>query len=270
MPLGLDLSESDAKIARARVHLETLQREIPVAIAKRKPFTARLSEIDPNSGWCLVFFTSNSAPEHDLGVIVGDLVHNLRCALDYIIAKLVGASGATLEKKHQFPISTSLNHYTKWVGTAALPVAGGPLGGIKYGLQEIFALQPFHRKPSPEDDRLVFVQRFSNADKHRIISEVIPLLQPGSAIVEHDGIVLEQSQSPNLPNLKPNIEYEIARMRFAKPYPTKVSLEGNVSVEIFFGTPAIGHHVKGEAIDVLILQEMCEHVAMIAYRFKKL
>ena len=143
MPLGLDLSASDAKVTRARVHLETLQREIPAAIARRKPYTPRLSEIDPDSGWCTLFLTSNNAPEYGLGVIVGELVHNLRCALDYIIPELVSASGATLGTKHQFPIFTCLNLYNKNVGTAALPNAKGHLRRIKYGLQEIFDLQPF-------------------------------------------------------------------------------------------------------------------------------
>jgi hypothetical protein len=199
MPLGLDLSASDAKVARARVHLETLRREIPIAIAQRNPYTARFSEIDPNSGWCSVFFTSNSAPEHGLGVIVGDLVHNLRCALDYIIAELVSASGVILDTKHQFPIYACLNLYTKKVGTATPPDAKGPLHGITYGLQEIFDLQPFQRKPSPEADPLALVRRFSNADKHRIISVFIPLLLAGSAMVEHEGKVLEESRSPSLP-----------------------------------------------------------------------
>jgi hypothetical protein len=94
MPLGLDLSASDAKVARAHVHLKTLQREIPLAVAQRKPYTLRSSGIDPKDGWCTLFLTSNNATEYGLGVIVGELVHNLRCALDYIIPELGEASAA--------------------------------------------------------------------------------------------------------------------------------------------------------------------------------
>jgi hypothetical protein len=269
MPLGLDLSASDAKLARARVHLETLRREIPVAIAQRQPYTPRFSKIDPKSGWCTLFLTANNLG-HGLGIIVGDLVNNLRCALEYIIPELVTASGATLRTKHQFPMFTSLDRYTEKIGTAAIPVAGGPLGGIKYGLQEIFDFQPFHTQPSPECDLLALVQRFSNADKHRIISAVVPVPRSFSAMVEHEGKVLEESRSPSLPDLKPNIEFEIARLRFAKPYPTKLSLEGKLGVEILFSTPAFERDPKGLVIDVEALQDMCEHVAVVTDRFKKL
>jgi hypothetical protein len=268
MPLGLDLSASNAKVARAYVHLKTLQQEIPIAVAQRKPYTLRSSGID-NDGWCTLFLTSNNAPEYGLSVIVGELVHNLRCALDYIIPELVRASGIALEKKHQFPITTSLGHYTDWVGPAALPVAGGPLGGIRHGLQEIFDSQPFHKQPNPQGHRLALVQQFSNGDKHRIISAVAPVPRTFSGVIQ-EGEVLEESLSRNLPEWKPGIEYEIARLRFAKPYPTKLTVETETSVEIFFATPPFGNNVKGSMIDIDVLQEMCEDVAKVVDRFKKL
>jgi hypothetical protein len=268
MPLGLDLSASDAKIARAYVHFKTLQQEIPVAVAHRKPYKLRSSGID-NSGWCTLFLTSTNTLEHDLGVIVGELVHNLRCALDYIIPELVKASSIALEKKHQFPIATDLNHYTKWVGSTTLAVAGGPLGGIIHGLKEIFDSQPFHKQPVPEGHRLALVQQFSNADKHRIISDTAPIPKAISAMIE-EGNLLEEVKTPNLPEWKPNIEYEVARLRFDKPYPPKLTVETKVSVDILFATIPFGHNVKGSMIDINVLREMCEDVGKIVKQFKKL
>jgi hypothetical protein len=269
MALGLDLSASDAKIARARVHLETLQREIPVAVTQRKPYTLRSGGIDPSSGWCTFFLTSNNAPEHGLGVIVGELVHNLRCALDYIIPELVKASDAKLGTNHQFPIYTSPDRYASNVGNAAVANAKGPLGGITPGLKEIFDLQPFHKQPDTEGHRLALVQQFSNADKHRITSDVAPVLRDFSGIFENGVKVLEESLPPKLPEWKPKIEYEIARLRFDKPYPKKLIVETKVGVEIFFGAPPFGHD-KGSRIDIDVLKEMWEYVAMIVDRFKKL
>jgi hypothetical protein len=269
MPLSLNLSASDAKVARARVHLETLQQEIPVAIARRKPYTPRLSGINPNSGWCTLFLSSTNGPEHGLAVIVGELVHDLRCAVDYIIPELVRVSGATLGTQHQFPIYTSQVHYGEKVGTAAIANPRGPLGEINHGLKEIFDLQPFHKQPDPEGHRLALVQQFSNADKHRIISAVAPVPQAFSGMIE-EGEVLEEWKSPKLPEWKPNVEYEIARLRFAKPYPPTLTLNATVSVEIFFETPPFGRNVSGSRIDIGVLQEMCEDVAGIVDRFKKL
>jgi hypothetical protein len=136
-------------------------------------------------------------------------------------------------------------------------------------VQEIFDLQPFHKQPDPEGHPLALVQQFSNADKHRIISAVAPVPRSFSGMVE-EGEVLEEWKSPKLPEWKPNIEYEIARLRFDKPYPTKLSLKAKVSVEIFFETPPFGNNVKGSMIDIDVLQDMCEYVAMIPDRFKKL
>jgi hypothetical protein len=268
MPLGLDLSTSDAKVARVLVHLKTLQQEIPVAVAQRKPYTLRSNGIDDN-GWCTLFLTSTNALEHDLGVIAGELVHNLRCALNYIIPELVKASGATVGTNHQFPIFTSQQSYTQRVGTAVLANANGPLGGITHGLKEIFDLQAFHKQPKPEGHPLALVQQFSNADKHRIISDTAPIPKAISAMFK-EGTVLEVLKSPNLPEWKPNIEYEIARLRFDKPYPPKLPVETKVSVDIFFATPPFGQNVKGSMIDINMLQAMCENVVRIVEQFKKL
>jgi hypothetical protein len=178
-------------------------------------------------------------------------------------------SHVTLEKNHQFPIYTSPKPYADNVGTAALANAKGPLDGITHGLKEIFDSQPFHKQSDPEGHRLALVQQFSNADKHRIISDVAPVPSTFSGTIE-EGKVLEELLSPNFPEWKPNIEYEIARLRFDKPYPAKLTVQYKVSVEIFFFTPPFGQNVKGSMIDIDVLQEMCDDVAKIVDQFKKL
>src|SRR5579872_1117311 len=148
MPLGLDLSQSDAKIARARVHLESLKGEIAAFIVQRKPYSRYLGEIDPETGWCSIFIKKTAdIPEHTLGIIVGDVVHNLRSALDYIVVGLVAKSPPTrLAGKHQFPIYSDRQKYLVGVGTDTTALPGGALGGIVHGLKEIWDVQPFHRK----------------------------------------------------------------------------------------------------------------------------
>ena len=82
--------------------------------------------------------------------------------------------------------------------------------------------------------------------------------------------MLEESLSQNFAEWIPNIEYEIARLRFDKPYPAKLPVKFKVSVQIFFGTPPFGQNLKGSRIDIDVMQEMCENVAKIVDQFKKL
>lgn len=70
--------------------------------------------------------------------IVGDLMHNLRCALDYIVTALVNASGTKLARKHQFPIFTDENRFREEVLSSDLrPNPRGCLRGITIGLKLI-------------------------------------------------------------------------------------------------------------------------------------
>jgi hypothetical protein len=279
MSLGLDLSASEAKLARARVHLDALKREIQLVLKQSHPYTSSIVKIDPDSEWYSVRFMSHDMTEPGLGVIFGDVVHNLRCALDYIVTQLVEKSKTPLTGNHEFPIFTDQQRYTKQVGTAMAAEKGGKLGGVIYGLQEIWDLQPFHRKPNPaiesfsggdiaEAHVLFHIKRFSNADKHRLFAKPLPLIDRGGQLMfYHDAAVLEY-ETPKLPDWEANIEFEIARVRLAKP--TNVRLDANIALRVCFGTSAFAQHTSGHGIDTGVLDEACKHVAMITDLFKAL
>ena len=78
MTLGLDLSPSEAKLERA----------IP------------------------------QPEEPRFGIIVGDIMHNLRSALDYIVTALVNQSRTRLTTSHQFPIYLDSTKFARTVGVA--------------------------------------------------------------------------------------------------------------------------------------------------------
>jgi len=90
------------KINRAKVHLKTLDTEA------RRYLDSEMCE--------LVFERNRNAkidtqrlrilipiPEN-IPLIIGDCVHNLRCALDYLVWQLVLAAGNKPEECNQFPI----------------------------------------------------------------------------------------------------------------------------------------------------------------------
>jgi hypothetical protein len=144
--------------------------------------------------------------EPRLGIILGDFMHNLRSALDYIVAALVRENPGALIRRQQFPIFDDHANYANG--------APGMLSGVIHGRDIIESLQPFKRTP-PHDDPLFILNHFSNADKHRLISGYYPLLeQLRGGLTPADGMVKnEVYSSPQ--SWRPNWEMVSARAWYA-------------------------------------------------------
>jgi hypothetical protein len=267
--LPLDLSASIAKLARADEHFKVLQREVSGLFQEGSPNAATFSEINQANGWCSLFIPPlDKTRQEALGVIVGDFVHNLRCALDYIVSTLAGAN---LTQRHQFPIADDRNWYLKNVGTHACAVANGLLGGIAHGLQEFWDLQPFQRGPDTEFDPLFSLNRFSNADKHHLIlSGGTAPAGPGRVNLLANGKPIAIDGGVDLGKWRPNENFEISRIRWATPYPTQYHLKGEITVEVFFLTPAFGKYPRWQMLSLNALLGLHEHVSKIVDTFKAL
>lgn len=195
--MTLDLAASAAKVARAFEHLAVLEREIPESVMDRGPYAIRFSAVDPGTGWCSMSLVPESAARPYLSVAFGDVVHNLRCALDYIVTALADASGVPITTQHQFPIYASRQQYSQKVGTVREARQRGPLGGLVHGLALMEQLQPYRLEPEPRTDPLWHVHRFSNADKHREVAGFLGI-PAGSVQIAYEGIVAETEAGRDL------------------------------------------------------------------------
>ena len=94
----------DIKFGRARLHLTELAATVR-AFEERAPFTAE-GTIEPNGDqvWRAVV---REQPPIEWGAVAGDVIHNARVALDYLVWQLVLANGGTPSSTHQFPIGES-------------------------------------------------------------------------------------------------------------------------------------------------------------------
>ena len=110
MALGLDLSNSVEKIKRANVHFEALNREIDLVIKERPPYTARV-DYDKEACCYSMVVCTQYFEEPLLGIIVGDFIHNVRSAVDYIIVALVRKNPAGKLDRQQFPIYDNARNY---------------------------------------------------------------------------------------------------------------------------------------------------------------
>jgi hypothetical protein len=144
------------------------------------------------------------------------------------------------------------------------------LRGITVGLQDVWDVQPFHRKKDPRGDPLYVVHRFSNADKHRVVAEILPYLQQSALHIFPSEGVVEQIRNQSAPRWELEAEYEVGRIRYAEPFPTNVHLQGNVTVEVFFGTRAFGQEPRGLVIPLGYINATCDYVAEVVERFKAL
>lgn len=270
----LDLSQSEAKITRALVHHEALKAEVARITDEREPYTIS-GELDHDTGWFHAFLTAtDEIADHGLSTIVGDMIHNLRSALDYIVTALVDASpNATLGQSHQFPIFDDRVTYKSKISDEYHAVPGGWLDGVTVGLQEIWNAQPFHRQAF-EDHPLWIINRLSNADKHRMLFENWIEIGPTTInVIVPPGEVANVVESVPLPkdiSLDPQRKIPVSKMRFAPPYPTQVQVEATSPVTVSFGTPPFGRNKSGNAIAAPHLFVLCEYVAKLTDIFKAL
>jgi hypothetical protein len=253
--------------------VNALYREVDAFVKQRNPYSARISNVDQN-GRCAMFVKPNIEFPYDLvqlglGVIAGNVVTELRNALDYIVAALISAGGATPYHKHQFPIYDERNDYHARVWTpGGVANPNGPLRGVTMGLQEIYGVQPFNQEPPPNSDSLHLVRLFANADKHRAIAAYVPALGEIKGTFTDGVRVLSSSNLPEPTAWSVNTEYELIRFVLARPLPPKFNFKANVSVVVLFGTRPVGNQPHGIAVPLPFFEAAHAYVTEIVERFK--
>ena len=95
------LSAADTKIQRARKHLAELEAEVGQFVASR-PVKFEAETIENGGGRSFNFRMHMAPVSDDLGAIVGDVIHNLRAALDLTAAEMVRRGGGD-DKNVYFP-----------------------------------------------------------------------------------------------------------------------------------------------------------------------
>jgi hypothetical protein len=163
----------EAKIARARAHLESLHRAAGRLFADQ-PIRFDLVP-DRQEGWFLVRPDFVAEPPHSLGVGIGDVVHNLRSALDHLVWQLSLGQTAKPSRQTQFPITDNASAFRdQCFRIAWLPPDQQAM---------IESVQPYNRGGPASNLRLL--RELSNADKHRVLTPILNL--PSAIDVEFEG-----------------------------------------------------------------------------------
>lgn len=166
------LDESWAKLIRAREHTDSFEAELGLWLQEREATDDVIRtrfEYDPKTGWCEGFIDNiPQPPPYRFGLIIGDIVHNLRSALDHLAWELANL--------------TSPNRGNDWV--TQFPITLSPDEFATRGVARLKFIAPEHRglieqeQPyitsgsSPEGHPLAWLQDLSNRDKHKGIHPV--------------------------------------------------------------------------------------------------
>jgi hypothetical protein len=169
----LDLRGCAAKLNRADEHLQTLHARIE-DWSKANPLnTPTEPEAD---GWYLLKFEGEPFPV-DIGVVVGDVVHNLRSALDHAVWQLVQRNirrryKPTPSERHarqiQFPIYDKRPKFQEAITLRYLTTRQ---------VAFVRRYQPYRRRKNAPFTPLAQIAALSNTDKHRVVHPAYTALE---------------------------------------------------------------------------------------------
>jgi hypothetical protein len=126
------------------------------------------TEFVEQDGWHVARLRILAPVPPRVSCIVGDIIHNLRSALDHLACLIVENSGAAVTRTTQFPITESASRFAE--------VVQKQLGGVGAPfLKFVENLQPFSSQ-APSPNRLEVIHRLDIKDKHRnlLIASVLP------------------------------------------------------------------------------------------------
>jgi hypothetical protein len=268
MAPALDLAPSKAKLARAREHLKALERDTAARVKQKATHAVRFSPVDPQTGWCSISLVPQDVGEPRLSAIFGDVIHNLRCALDYVVTALADASQTKVSTKHEFPIFLAASDYAAKVGSKVDANSKGPLRKIAEGLVVVESWQPYYTQPDPRTDPLWGIHRFSNADKHRepAAFATVPV---GKLDIRFNGIKVEDDFVEEVTDWNPDQDIPVGRIRFDPPRAENLRAVGTVSLDIWFMTPKTASDDE-LTITLRALPDIVDYVAKLLDTFGQL
>lgn len=182
------LDGARAKVARAAEHREAMSSRWR-AFIDTEPYglTAEFDSAASDEARRLVAysyrFTIREPVPHDVLTIAGDVVHNLRSALDYIASELVSFHSGKREPRHaQFPIHLDRRSFNDSVRDRPRKRGPGPLDGIPTNSDAwvfIEQAQPYQLGDEAKAHPLYSLNVLSNRDKHRMLNPAV-----GSALLK--------------------------------------------------------------------------------------
>ncbi|MGH2429062.1 MAG: hypothetical protein ACRDGV_09315 [Candidatus Limnocylindria bacterium] len=162
-----------AKIGHAGEHLDCLRDKLLAFVDPDEPYEVIFREIDREQGVVAGHLHVLREPPLEFGVLVGDIAHDLRSALDHLIYQVAKLSVAS-PSGTQFPIYSTKEAYWDVPPKGDISPRDRYLDGIPEDHRAfVDREQPYMTVTGPDVERhhLRRLSRLSNRDKHRIVAE---------------------------------------------------------------------------------------------------
>jgi len=168
------LDEIRAKLDRAEEHLDALDERIPEWLSAEKPHGFSRHEDEGQRLYVFSFHELKPFPPW-VAIIAGETVHQMRSALDHLVARTIEHQGGQVTTASGFPVihtqrqwETRVAQRGKW--WQLWRKEGGPLKGIdpaSHAWALIQDAQPYHRGKQAGSHPLYVLNDLWNRDKHR-------------------------------------------------------------------------------------------------------
>jgi len=150
------LEGANFKVGRARVHIEELARDID-AYRQTKPYSLKPDPYEIKSGDAVQITLPETIPPI-LAVIAGDVLHNLRSALDHLVCKLAIRNGSSTCTGVSFPFAKNASLFEEEAARKIKPLS-------LEAQQFIKGLRPYE-----DGNHLLWtLHRLNIIDKHRLL-----------------------------------------------------------------------------------------------------
>lgn len=176
------LNSVELKIYRAAQHIKSLESELEGYFKGNPGKMVRQPHTSENEA--LFRFIPDGPIPARFGLIVGDVLQNLRSSLDYLVWELVLAANNQPSEKNMFPICSTFESFDRQIKRRRLD------GMSPDAIAEISSLQPYHLGQDFSKSILWAVDELTNINKHRRIL----LTSLMATTVSKENFVIQDSQ----------------------------------------------------------------------------
>jgi hypothetical protein len=237
------------KVTRAGDHLATLDSESRRFVEEQQ--YAFAFETDAKTGEKVIRLRSRRQPALDppvrLGIIAGDVLHNLRSALDHLVWQLA-TIGKGPGERNQFPIFDTPKQFKE-------KRAQYLKGVLPKHRTMIEGHQPY--KGGPTGRALTVLAKLNDIDKHRVVHAGVGFGLTGPGTISLSNVRSAEIRGREVTHLVDGTElYRIGSMDVIDPK-AQVQVETKVSYSIAFGD--LGTFAASRA-DLLICRDVVSNI----------
>jgi hypothetical protein len=262
------LSSVRLKIDRAKEHFNYLSTAVNTRSAEQADKTIS-TELEANGRG----FKLPEEPSIHLfrwALIVGDIFHNLRCALDHLVLQLALLNGASLRDASEstfFPVCMSGDEFRSSVKRFKQHISFRALAAIK-------TLQPYYRAKlrgvPAVHSHLYIISKLDNIDKHRMLVVVDEGCSINDVTIKRtNGIIVKPTIRPDVwTTLKDRADLSSVDFSSVELEVNEVvNMDVYASVDVFLNEPELG--LDAMRLRILLRQSII-HVETIVDSFGKM